>query len=401
MPDTKQHIQSALSAFSFLSDVHVVGGAVRDAIIGRKSDDIDLATSDTPEEVMRKCRDRGWDVVETGVQHGTVTALFDPDVIRGPGEFEITTFRKDVSTDGRNATVEWAQDIEEDLRRRDFTVNAMAARQLGNSGFEIVDPFGGRDDIKRGRIAAVGDPRRRFREDFLRIVRAARFASRFEFWIGEEEQKAMRELAPQVAETVSTERVVTELVKAFKDDNPIGFLTEIHGLGILEDVLDAEIGEMGPVFCSTLVDHWRHRMIQFLRGLEQETDLTFGDLKTQLRLPNDLARDARQVAEALDRLVEVGMAPKDHERRELFAEFGLRLMRGPVRAIGEAMGADPEVFEEPDAPVDPVVTGGDFIRRGHEEGPVIGELVEAAHERQLRDAEADTDTLIQHAESKI
>lgn len=403
MPDTEQNIKSALDAFSFLSDVHVVGGAVRDMLVGRQSDDIDLATSDTPEEAMAKCRERGFTVIETGIQHGTVTAVSEL------GEFEITTFRKDVSTDGRNATVEWAEDIEEDLQRRDFTINAMAAREADGEpgenefverGLTIVDPFGGRSDIEDGIVTAAGDPRTRFKEDLLRIVRAIRFSARFDFAVNTVDFVAMDDMADQVVENVSVERIVMEIEKAFKDDNPAAFLTAMDHFGLIEDVLGAEIGEEGFMFSSArLSDPW-HRMIGFVLGIEKGSELDFDELQSRLRLSNGLVFDARAVSDALEFLMEHNMPESGHMHRRFWHEFG-HVMEATQAVARQNLGAPAAVFEEPDVETDPVVTGADFIERGHEEGPVIGELVDAAHSHQLRHAETDRQTLIQEAETQV
>ena len=146
-----------------------VGGAVRDALLGDPNADFDLATSATP-DVVRRLFPR---TVPVGLRFGTIGVLD-----RARRLHEVTTFRKDVETDGRHAVVEFGVSLEDDLARRDFTINALAYHPLRH---EWRDPFNGRADLTTGVIRAVGDPSGRFREDYLRILRGLRFASRLGF----------------------------------------------------------------------------------------------------------------------------------------------------------------------------------------------------------------------------
>jgi len=194
-------LSDALSKFDFLTDLHAVGGAVRDHVYGHDYDDIDFTTSDTPDVVCQKLTDRGIDFTTVGIDHGTVVARIGDD------DFDITTFRKDVTTDGRHADVVFAENIHDDLNRRDFTINALAMDVDGN----IVDPFGGLDDLDVGIIRSVGDPMDRFKQDYLRIVRAARFANRFDFKIDPDTAFAMGVLADHVLDNVSVQRAFQTL----------------------------------------------------------------------------------------------------------------------------------------------------------------------------------------------
>lgn len=148
-----------------------VGGALRDHLLGDTHTDYDLATSATPADVQQLFRR----TAAVGVRHGTVGVIDRRRVMH-----EVTTFRRDVSTDGRHATVAYGVTLDEDLARRDFTINALAYHPLRH---EWRDPFGGAEDLARGLIRAVGKPEERFREDYLRILRALRFAARFGFTI--------------------------------------------------------------------------------------------------------------------------------------------------------------------------------------------------------------------------
>lgn len=185
-------------------DAYVVGGCVRDILMGRKPSDWDITTSATPEET-KKCFS-GYKTVETGIKHGTVTVLIDGE------PFEITTFRSDGAySDGRHPdSVEFSKDIETDLARRDFTMNALAYSPSKG----IVDEYGGIDDIKNRIIKAVGDPEKRFGEDSLRIMRAIRFAGTLGFMIEPQTASAIRALA-HTAGRSSAERIMTEMNKLF------------------------------------------------------------------------------------------------------------------------------------------------------------------------------------------
>ena len=144
-----------------------VGGAVRDVLLGRPAGDWDLTTHARPTDVRRIFRR----TIPIGVEHGTVGVL-----ARDGTMYEVTTFRKDVQTDGRHAVVEFASTLDEDLARRDFTINAIAWHPLRE---ELRDPFGGAVDLGHGVLRTVGAPEERFREDYLRVLRALRFAGRF------------------------------------------------------------------------------------------------------------------------------------------------------------------------------------------------------------------------------
>ena len=150
-------------------EAYQVGGCVRDFFMGRKCDDIDITTSAKPGDLEKILAESNIKYIETGLKHGTVTAVFDGD------NFEITTYRKDGKyIDNRHPeNVSFVSNIDEDLSRRDFTINAIAYNPNKD---EIVDLFGGRDDIENKIIKAVGNPDRRFKEDALRIMRAIRFS---------------------------------------------------------------------------------------------------------------------------------------------------------------------------------------------------------------------------------
>ena len=182
-----------------------VGGAIRDALLGGDPLDWDLATPATPAQVRELFgRKRS---IPVGIEFGTVAVLDDEGV-----PHEITTFRRDVRTDGRHAEVEFGASLDEDLSRRDFTINAIAFRPRTA---EVRDPFNGQGDLRAGIVRAVGDPEQRMKEDRLRALRAIRFASRYEFSIEPSTLAAIRNSAPHLTR-LSHERVQQELVKTME-----------------------------------------------------------------------------------------------------------------------------------------------------------------------------------------
>ncbi len=228
------------------SELVVVGGAVRDEQLGRSHGDWDLATRLLPERVMQRARAAGFRVIPTGLQHGTVTILVEHQPV------EVTTFRSDGDyLDGRHPeAVRLGVTLEEDLSRRDFTINAMA---LPVGGGDLLDPFGGMGDLAARRIRAVGDPLQRFAEDGLRPLRACRFASQ----LGFELEPATLAAIParlEVAARVSVERVFLELDKLLRGEHPA------LGLALLEQsgLLDLWLPDLRPMVGCGQNRHHRH-----------------------------------------------------------------------------------------------------------------------------------------------
>ncbi|MDF2697620.1 MAG: Polynucleotide adenylyltransferase region, partial [Labilithrix sp.] len=200
-----------------------VGGAVRDALLGRPSGDWDFATHARPSDVQGVFRR----TVPIGIEHGTVGVLKDGTL------YEVTTFRRDVETDGRHATVAFADTLQEDLARRDFTINAVAWHPLREV---MADPFGGVEDMERRVLRTVGDPRERFREDYLRILRALRFAGIFSLEIEPSTWAALREMTPHLTK-LSAERIRDELVKVLEADPAPARALELYGdSGVLTEI---------------------------------------------------------------------------------------------------------------------------------------------------------------------
>lgn len=204
-------------------EAFAVGGCVRDCLLGRTPDDWDITTSAKP-EVIKKLFAR---TVDTGLQHGTVTVLMDHV------GYEVTTYRLDGEyEDGRHPKeVVFTENLLEDLKRRDFTINAMAY----NDSAGLVDAFDGAGDLKRGLIRCVGDAASRFEEDALRILRAIRFSAQLGFVIEEETRSAIRLLAENLRQ-ISAERIQTELVKLLLSPHP-DYLRQAWELGITAVIL--------------------------------------------------------------------------------------------------------------------------------------------------------------------
>lgn len=204
-------------------EAYVVGGCVRDSILDRVPGDWDITTSALPEQVKELFHR----TVDTGIQHGTVT------VMMGKEGFEVTTYRVDGEYhDGRHPdAVTFTRSLEEDLKRRDFTINAMAY----HPGHGLVDLFGGMEDINRKLIRCVGDPVERFTEDALRMLRAVRFSAQLGFTVEENTKAALARMSGNL-EHVSAERIQTELVKLLVSDHPEK-IRDAYELGITKVIL--------------------------------------------------------------------------------------------------------------------------------------------------------------------
>ncbi|MES2179163.1 MAG: CCA tRNA nucleotidyltransferase [Gemmatimonadota bacterium] len=220
-----------------------VGGAIRDALLGGRPLDWDLATPATPEQVRGLFGRKR--TIPIGIEFGTVAVLDDAGV-----PHEITTFRRDVQTDGRHAVVEFGASLEDDLARRDFTINAIAYRPRTQ---EVRDPFGGRNDIVAGVVRAVGDADARMREDRLRALRALRFAARYEFAIDPATRQAVEASAPFLTR-LSAERVQQELVKSMQQVKRASVAISLWQESRALEVLVPSLGWLSEIDLATL-DH--------------------------------------------------------------------------------------------------------------------------------------------------
>lgn len=231
---------------------YVVGGCVRDYFLGNQTSDTDITTSAKPCEVENILADKNIKVVETGLKHGTVTAVIDKTPL------EITTFRADGEYRDRRhpQSVEFVEDIEQDLKRRDFTVNAMAY----NDERGLVDLFGGREDIENRIIRTVGEPDARFKEDALRIMRALRFSSVLGFEIEEKTKKSIFDNM-YLLENISAERIFSELSKLLCGKNVLNVLDEFRqviGVIIPQLIPSFNCAQNTPWHTYTVYEHIIH-----------------------------------------------------------------------------------------------------------------------------------------------
>jgi tRNA nucleotidyltransferase (CCA-adding enzyme) len=230
-PSAVRRIAHRLEEAGF--ETWAVGGAVRDRVLGRPAGDWDLATRARPPQVRKLFRK----TVPLGIEHGTV------GVIEGGKLYEVTTFRRDVETFGRHAVVEFADRIEDDLARRDFTINALAWHPPSG---RLFDPFQGRRDLEARTLRTVGNPADRFAEDYLRVLRALRFAGHFDLAIDPPTWEALKEATPYLGQ-LSAERVREELVKVLSQIRPASRSLDLYqssgALAELFPELHALVGE--------------------------------------------------------------------------------------------------------------------------------------------------------------
>jgi len=285
-------LQRIVQALGTDAQLAVVGGTVRDRLLGREGGDWDLATALLPEAVMDRAQAAGVRAIPTGLQHGTVT------LVEAGRTFEVTTFRGDGAyLDGRRPeSVTLGVTLEQDLARRDFTINAMAlpaeAMERNDWPALLVDPHGGRRDLEAGLIRAVGDPLLRFGEDGLRCLRACRFQAQLGFRIDPDTLAAIpRRL--EVAGKVAVERVFVELTKLLRGAEPERGLDALAGTGLL----DLWLAELRPMIgCLQNRHHrypvWEH-VLKVVRCAPAEADLRWAALLHDAGKPAARTVDAK------------------------------------------------------------------------------------------------------------
>lgn len=250
LPEKVKRIITELEAAGY--EAYAVGGCVRDSILGRTPDDWDITTSATPMQTKAVFKR----TIDTGIQHGTVTVMLEHE------GFEVTTYRIDGEyEDSRHPKeVVFTQNLVEDLKRRDFTINAMAY----NDRCGIVDVFGGMADLESKIVRCVGNAKERFTEDALRMMRAVRFSAQLGFSIDADTEQAIMELAPNLV-NISAERIQTELVKLLLSPNP-DFIRKAYALGITRIVLPEldiafETPQNNPHHMYTVGEHLMHCLL--------------------------------------------------------------------------------------------------------------------------------------------
>lgn len=264
-------------------EAFAVGGCVRDSVLAKTPQDWDITTSARPEEI-KKLFSR---TVDTGIEHGTVTVLLGKD------SFEVTTYRIDGAYEDNRHPKEviFTSNLEEDLKRRDFTINAMAY----NDDVRLVDPFGGMKDLNRHLIRCVGDPMERFSEDALRILRAVRFSAQLAFPIEQKTADAIRELAPTL-QNISAERIQAELVKLLTSDHPER-IQDAYELGITRVILpewDAMVGvqQNTPHHIYDVAEHTIQSMMHVKNDKVLRLTMFFHDMgKAMMRTTDENGRD--------------------------------------------------------------------------------------------------------------
>lgn len=342
-------------------EARFVGGAVRDGLLGLPVKDVDIATLHAPEEVVARIKAAGFKAVPTGIAHGTVTA-----VIHG-WPVEITTLRRDVSTDGRRATVAFGTDWREDAARRDFTMNALYADPQSGALFDFFD---GRADLAARRVRFIGDPLARIAEDHLRILRYFRFTARF---------GALDRSSPDYAACVqsatslmalSRERIADELLRLLGLPGPCEVIAAMVEDDVLKPVLP-EVNDLGVVVLATLVRAEQQQGIapDALRRLAALLPLDSGlaeQIGARLRLSNKARQRLRKAMTLVD-----ATSPE-----------ALTYRIGPESAVDQILlGRAFSPMLAPKIATWPVpkfpLSGGDLIALGLVAGPEVAKTLQA------------------------
>jgi poly(A) polymerase len=373
-PETRA-VLAALGAGG--AELRFVGGCVRDALLGRQIGDIDIATPEPPELVMRRLAEAGLKAVPTGIDHGTVTA------VANGRPFEITTLRRDVETFGRHARIAFTDDWQEDAARRDLTFNALSCTPDG----VLFDYFGGLQDLAEGRVRFVGDARRRIAEDRLRLLRFFRFLA----WYGRagpdpEGLAAAIEAAPELHQ-LSGERIQAEMLKLLAAPDPVPVLELMAQGGVLGHALPA--GVRLDRLAALLA-------IEALAGLAPDPVLRLGALiAPDPRGVERVAERWRLSNADRDRLIAIAapeprLRPDMPPRAQRLCLYRLGPMRWADRVLAswaEALAQGrtgepgpwldllrlPERWRPPELPV----KGRDLLQLGLQPGPAVGALMAA------------------------
>ncbi len=378
IPDDVLRIAKKLEDAGF--ETWCVGGAVRDNLLGLENQDFDLTTAAKPADVQRLFRR----TIPVGVEHGTVAVL---DRTKKP--HEVTTFRRDVETDGRHAVVAFGVSLDDDLARRDFTINAIAYHPLKH---QWRDRFGGAEDLERKVIRAVGDPAQRFREDYLRILRALRFAARFGFQIDRDTWDAAKANV-QGLQQLSAERVRDEWFKGLHTARwPSGLLELWRDVGAAEMWLpEIGKGERGRGKGTTsAIDVLPPDPLLITSYLSADPVATL----TRLKCSNEGVERGRRIAEHRQAWPEPN---SEVAVRRWLAKVGLTA--DDLLNIAEAEGWGDVLVETagrvarskpPLSLADLAVTGDDLLAAGVPKGPAVGETLRALLDRVLDDPSLNT-----------
>ncbi|PJB73252.1 MAG: CCA tRNA nucleotidyltransferase [Alphaproteobacteria bacterium CG_4_9_14_3_um_filter_47_13] len=334
-----------------------VGGCVRNTLMNRIVDDIDIATPLLPQEVMTRFEKRGFKVIPTGIDHGTVTAIINKKT------FEITTLRRDLKTDGRHATVIFTDGWKEDAARRDFTMNTLLANRDGH----IFDPTGrGLEDLKAGHVMFVGDPAQRIAEDYLRILRFFRFHAFYGTGTPDPQALEACKSAAQYIGSLSRERVTQEFFKIMRADNAADVLKIMFKNNILNKLSNVNYK---PLILARLVEAQKKygmydlvaRLVVLTRDCER--------LEQYLIFSNKQKKDFRLIIKALDSMS--GLSDKDIKR--LVYHYGAETIKQTLLYYSALhnVTVDIGLVQNWQPPVFPV-KGDDIMAAGIPAGPMIG-----------------------------
>jgi poly(A) polymerase len=359
-------------------EARVVGGAVRNAILGMPIAEVDVATTAVPEEVVKRVTAAGFKPVPTGIEHGTVTVVIDKQ------PFEVTTLRKDLETYGRHARVEFGRDWKADAERRDFTINALSVTRDGT----VYDYAGGLDDLSRRRVRFIGDPAKRIAEDYLRILRFFRFHAAY----GTSDHPDAVGLAACIAgrdglDQLSRERVRMEMLKLVVAPHAVPTLISMTDAGLLLRVLGGlsylgSFENMAKVEAAIGVEP---NAVRRLGALAVAIPEDAERLWQKLRLANSERERLASMGEAWGRISPLygEKAAKALLYRLRPQQFTDRVLLGWARS--QATAHDPEwhalatLPQRWTAPVFPL-KAADFMKRGVAQGPALGAAIAAAEQ---------------------
>ncbi|MXO89629.1 CCA tRNA nucleotidyltransferase [Pontixanthobacter aquaemixtae] len=356
-------------------NIRWVGGAVRDTLLGHAVEDIDAATPLTPDIVIDRLKDAGITSVPTGIDHGTITA-----VLRG-GHVEITTLRKDISTDGRRATIAFASEWRDDAARRDFTINALYAHPETR---EISDYFGGQEDLKTRRIRFIGDARERIREDHLRILRYFRFQARFGAELDQEAEDACSEMA-ETLKGLSRERVAKELLSLLGLADPHATVARMRERGVLQVILPEagthEIDALRKLIAAELAESVAPDPVRRLSALLPALPPVAETVASRLRLSRAQRERLSCVAARLP-------ADKDKAR-------ALAFQHGRECAVDRILlaGGTVDQLDGWDIPQLPL-KGGEIVAKGVGAGPEVARILHAVQSRWVSESFPDRDRVL-------
>jgi poly(A) polymerase/tRNA nucleotidyltransferase (CCA-adding enzyme) len=340
-----------------LPGARAVGGCVRDTLAGRAVHDVDIAAPLPPEEIAARLGAAGLKVFETGLRHGTVTAVLDQEPV------EVTALRRDVATDGRHAEVAWTTDWREDAERRDFTFNAMSCDAAG----ALWDYFGGRADLAAGRVRFVGDPATRLAEDYLRALRFFRFWARY--GRGDPDAAALaaiRDAIPGLLARIAPERIWMELKRLLEAPDPMPAIALMERIGLWRAVLP-ESDELDTLAKLVAIGAPADPLLRLAAILDEAA---LPALALRLRWSGaERARLAALVAPGMAEDVQVAVAESTRETvldRLWLAEARDGRDRAPARAAVAAMAAP--AF---------ALAGRDLLAMGLPPGPAVGGMLAA------------------------